>query len=60
MITMKCPKCNKKTEHLHKHDCAHGIPETHMSGSEHYECVTCGYKMRKNEAEKQGLIFTLD
>jgi len=36
------------------HDCAHGIPETHMDGSERYECAVCGYKMRKEEAESQG------
>ena len=59
-INMKCPTCNKETEHLHKHNEAHGISGTHMSGSERYECVECGYSMGKVESEKQGLKFVLD
>jgi len=57
---MQCPKCEKETEHVHEHDCAHGIPDTHMSGSERYRCRVCGYTMRKVEGEKQGLKFILD
>lgn len=57
---MNCPKCKKKTEHKHMHDAAHGIPETHIAGSERYVCVECGYVMRKEEGEKQGLKFVLD
>jgi len=57
---MDCPKCKKETEHSHKHRCAHGIPETHMAGSEHYQCEVCGYIMFKEEGEKQGLKFFLD
>lgn len=57
---MNCPKCKTKTEAKHMHDCAHGIPETHMDGSERYECNKCGYTMYKTEGEKQGLKFVLD
>ena len=57
---MKCPNCCRVTKHDHKHDCAHGIPETHMDGSERYECVNCGYVMQKEEGEAQGLKFVLD
>ena len=57
---MNCPRCGALTEAKHMHDCAHGIPETHMGGSERYECVDCGYVMRKIEGEKQGLKFFLD
>ncbi len=57
---MNCPKCQKETEHDHKHDCAHGIEGTHMDGSERYECKECEYIMFKKEAEAQGLQFVLD
>ncbi len=57
---MDCPKCKEKTEHRHMHDAAHGIAETHMVGSERYECKGRGYHMLKEEAEKQGLTFDLD
>ena len=57
---MKCPKCKKETEHRHMHDTAHGISETHMVGSERYECRICGYNMYKKEGEKQGLKYILD
>lgn len=57
---MDCPNCNKETKHRHRHDCAHGIPGTHMAGSERYECVECDYTMWKEEGEKQGLKFILD
>ena len=57
---MECPRCEKTTEHTHRHYAVHGIPGTHMAGSEHYECVECGYAMYFKEGEKQGLKFVLD
>ena len=54
---MECPRCEKTTEHTHRHYAVHGIPGTHMAGSEHYECVECGYTMYKNEGERQGLKY---
>lgn len=57
---MDCPKCKKVTKHHHKHDEVHGIPGTHMDGSERYECCECGYAMFKEEASKQGLEFFVD
>ena len=57
---MKCPKCNKVTEHKHLRSCAHGIEETHMDGSERYQCVECGYSMFPEEGEKQGLSYVYD
>ncbi len=57
---MKCPKCKKETQHTHKHQGAYGMSETHMAGSEIYECGECGYGMHKQEGEKQGLVFVLD
>jgi hypothetical protein len=57
---MECPRCNKTTEHVHLHNAAHGMPETHMDGSERYECKECGYAMYAMEGEKQGLLYLLD
>ncbi len=57
---MQCPKCQTETEHEHLHNAAHGIPGTHMAGSERYECIKCGYVMRKEEAEAQNLKFVCD
>ena len=58
---MNCCKCNvelkEKVRHLH--DCAHGIPETHMSGSERFECC-CGYVLTKEEAISAGFKYVLD
>ena len=41
MITKECFDCEKVTSHEHLHDCAPGIPETHMVGSERFVCVLC-------------------
>lgn len=57
---MFCPKCNKTTQHRHLHSEAHGIPGTHMSGSERYQCEECGHSMFSEEGEKQGLKYILD
>jgi uncharacterized protein with PIN domain len=54
----KCPKCGGEMKHLH--DSAHGIPETHMAGSERYECAKCDKKIYKVEGEKLGLKFICD
>jgi DNA-directed RNA polymerase subunit RPC12/RpoP len=56
----ECPKCKKQVVLKHLHDCAHGIPETHMSGSERYECPECGHMIFKEEGEKLDLKFVLD
>jgi hypothetical protein len=34
MVSKECFGCEKVTSHEHLHDCAPGIPETHMVGSE--------------------------
>jgi len=55
-----CPECDNTDNFLHLHNCAHGIPETHMGGTERYECKKCGHVMYKEEGEKQGFTFILD
>jgi len=41
MVTKECFGCEKVTSHEHLHDCAPGIPETHLVGSERFVCVLC-------------------
>src|SRR5262249_15401856 len=41
MITKECFGCGKVTSHEHLHDCAPGITETHMVGSEQIVCILC-------------------
>jgi len=54
-----CPDCKKETL-KHYHSLAHGLPGTHIAGSEHYKCE-CGYFCAdKKKAEKDGLEFYLD
>lgn len=36
-----CLACGTSTWHHHLHDTAHGIMETHMAGSERFECTVC-------------------
>ena len=59
---MKCPKCKKEVELKHMHDCAHGIPETHMEGSERFVCPEpeCQHHLNGDEREALGLKFILD
>lgn len=59
MKEKSCPKCKKQTL-KHSHNLAHGIPGTHMAGSEIIKCE-CGYFCdMKQQAEKDGLEFYLD
>lgn len=54
-----CRRCNADTEHRHAHDTAHGIPETHMDGSEYFECRDCGLKTFAGDGEGD-FTFILD
>jgi hypothetical protein len=46
MVTKECFGCGNVTAHRHLHDCAHGIAETHMVGSERFVCELCGHVTR--------------
>jgi len=59
MTELACPKCGGK-ELRHLHDCAHGLPQTHMSGTERYECQSCGLVVFADEGKALGLKFILD
>lgn len=56
---MECPSC-RENKLRHVHDCVHGIPGTHMEGSERFECE-CGFCVSdKDDAAKYNLIFIMD
>lgn len=55
-----CPKCKQLVTLTHLHDTAHGVPGTHMKGTERYECPLCGWTVYRAEGEKLGLRFWLD
>ena len=59
-VTMKtCPVCKRETLQ-HKHDCAHGLSFTHMTGTERFECE-CGFSCwDAMDGEKYGLVFVYD
>lgn len=57
---MICPRCEDGIEFKHMHDCAHGIPDTHMAGSERYECPSCAYAIHAGEGKGMGLNFVLE
>lgn len=52
-----CPECGHPLKHLHNE--AHGVPGTHMAGSERYECQI-GHALYKEEGSRHGLTFILD
>jgi hypothetical protein len=49
--------CGKRMRH--EHDCAHGMPGTHMSGTERYRCTVCNKTLYAKDKVK-GLVFILD
>ena len=56
----ECPNCGEFVEFKHMHDCAHGIAETHMAGTERFECPDCSKVYFKSEGEKHNFIYVLD
>ena len=60
MITKECFGCGNVTAHQHLHDCAHGIAETHMVGSERFVCELCGHVTRADSDGAERFPFTFD
>lgn len=60
MIETKCQKCRRITRHDHKHDCAHGIPETHEVGSERFICCACGKVTYSTDKDAKRFPFKID
>lgn len=55
-----CLGCGATTHHRHLHDCAHGIPETHLSGTERFECAACGRATFAYSDDANTFRFVLD
>ncbi len=56
-----CETCQRKTIHNHLHNAAHGIPGTHMVGTERWECQDCGTATYANSGSTNpDFIFVLD
>ena len=60
MITKECFGCEKVTSHEHLHDCAPGIPETHIVGSERFVCVLCKHVTFAGSDGASRFPFTFD
>src|SRR5260370_16783767 len=60
MITKECFGCEKVTSHEHLHDCAPGIPETHIVGSERFVCVLCKHVTVAGSDGASRFPFTFD
>lgn len=41
-VQTHCHTCGQIRAFRHMHDLAHGIPGTHMAGSERFTCEVCG------------------
>jgi hypothetical protein len=60
MITKECFGCGNVTAHQHLHDCADGIAETHMVGSERFVCELCGHVTWAGSGGAERFPFTFD
>lgn len=60
MIQHHCLSCRIVTAHQHLHDCAHGIPETHLTGSERFVCTACDRTTFAHSAGVETFAFALD
>jgi hypothetical protein len=55
-----CLGCNTITYHWHLHDTAHGIPETHLAGSERFQCKECKRTTFAHSPDADLFTFVLD
>ncbi len=55
-----CPGCDTLQTFKHEHDAAHGIPETHMAGTERFVCRSCDHYIFANDKAASGFKFILD
>lgn len=55
-----CLTCDAETYHWHLHDTAHGIPETHMAGSERFVCKPCKRTTFAHSPDADTFTFVLD
>lgn len=58
---MNCPNCHEAVDEFdHLHNTAHGIPGTHMAGSERFHCPECGVALTREQATALGLKYEID
>lgn len=57
---MECPNCEMVTEFDHVRRTAHGLPQTHMDGSEQFVCRKCRRPLLDGQAAKLGLRYVYD
>jgi hypothetical protein len=55
-----CRQCKAFTMHRHLHDTAHGVPGTHMAGTERFRCSECGCATYATDAGSQQFPFIHD
>lgn len=55
-----CATCGQMRPFRHLHQTAHGIPGTHMAGTERFECAACGESYGPADGPPFPLRFVLD
>jgi len=62
MVMAICPSCDSSSldQFKHVHNCVHGMPQTHLSGSERFQCRECRFALSREEAKVRGLVYTID
>jgi len=60
VLKVLCKNCKVETYHEHFHDCAHGIRETHMVGSERFKCGKCAHATFASSPDSHRFPFNLD
>lgn len=58
-VSAHCHTCGQVRQFTHLRDTAHGLPGTHMVGSERFECASCGECIRAEDNDGQ-FHFQLD
>ena len=59
-IMKVCPYCDSTKGFRHLANTAHGIPGTHMAGSERFECKGCDKRLAREDAENIGFEYVID
>lgn len=59
-MSRHCLTCGTATPHRHIHDTAHGLLNTHMSGSERFICDGCGRITHAHDEGAEAFPFVFD
>jgi hypothetical protein len=55
-----CERCACMRPHKHMHCTAYDLEQTHMAGSEHFDCTGCGKSTFANDEGASRFPFILD